>query len=130
RRGNDPGRNQFIPSNTHYSSRNYSNNNNNKSLSNQQNSNEIISLSKTTEDITTAITSPPPTDDDVFILGTTQTLTFNNSMKKLSSTKRPTPSSIPQEPVSMHPIIPSSTEPIDIQFGDIQWNDSVPIIYV
>ncbi|CAF3909136.1 unnamed protein product, partial [Rotaria sp. Silwood1] len=73
------------------------------------------------------ITSPPPTDDDVFILGTTQTLTFNNSMKKLSSTKRPTPSSIPQEPVSMHPIIPSSTEPIDIQFGDIQWNDSVPI---
>ncbi|CAF4856103.1 unnamed protein product, partial [Rotaria sp. Silwood1] len=84
-------------------------------------------LSKTTEDITTAITSPPPTDDDVFILGTTQTLTFNNSMKKLSSTKRPTPSSIPQEPVSMHPIIPSSTEPIDIQFGDIQWNDSVPI---
>jgi hypothetical protein len=27
----------------------------------------------------------------------------------------------------MHPIIQFSTEPIDIQFGDIQWNGSVPI---
>ncbi|CAF1319962.1 unnamed protein product [Rotaria sordida] len=131
RRRNDSGRNQFIPSNTHYSSRNYSNNN--KSLSNQQNSNEIIPLSKTKEDITTTTTTTPPppssstTDDDVFILNTTQTLTYNNSIKKLSSTKRPTPSSIPQEPVSMHPIIQCPTEPIDIQFGDIQWNDSVPI---
>jgi hypothetical protein len=27
----------------------------------------------------------------------------------------------------MHPTIQFSTEPIDIQFGDVQWNDSIPI---
>ena len=27
----------------------------------------------------------------------------------------------------MHRTIQFSTEPIDIQFGDIQWNDSIPI---
>jgi hypothetical protein len=27
----------------------------------------------------------------------------------------------------MHPAIQFSTEPIDIQFGDVQWNDSIPI---
>jgi hypothetical protein len=27
----------------------------------------------------------------------------------------------------MHPTIQFSIEPIDIQFGDVQWNDSVPI---
>ncbi|CAF3426807.1 unnamed protein product, partial [Rotaria sp. Silwood2] len=124
RRRNEPGRNQFIQSNLHYSSRNYSNNN--KLLSNQQNSIEINQLSKTKENITPQ--PSPSIDDDVFILGTTQTLTLNNnSMIKSSSTKRPTPSSIPQEPVLMHPIIQCSTKPIDIQFGDVQWNDSVPI---
>ena len=28
----------------------------------------------------------------------------------------------------MHPILRYSTEPIDIQFGDIKWNDSIPIV--
>jgi hypothetical protein len=27
----------------------------------------------------------------------------------------------------MHPTVQFSTEPIDIQFGDVQWNDSVPM---
>jgi len=54
-------------------------------------------------------------------------LTFDNSLKtSSSSTKRPIPSSIPQQPVAMHPTVQFSTEPIDIQFGDVQWNDSVP----
>ena len=58
-----------------------------------------------------------------------QSLTFENSQKKTSiyfSSKRRIPSTIPQEPVSMHPTVQFSTEPLDIQFGDIQWNDSVP----
>lgn len=28
----------------------------------------------------------------------------------------------------MHPILNYPSEPLDIQFGDVQWNDSVPII--
>ncbi|CAF4852086.1 unnamed protein product, partial [Rotaria magnacalcarata] len=40
--------------------------------------------------------------------------------------KRQVPSSIPQEPVSMHPTVQFPTKPIDIQFGDVQWNDSIP----
>jgi hypothetical protein len=27
----------------------------------------------------------------------------------------------------MHPTVQFSTQPIDIQFGDVQWNDSVPM---
>jgi hypothetical protein len=27
----------------------------------------------------------------------------------------------------MHPTVQFSTEPIDVQFGDVQWNDSIPI---
>jgi hypothetical protein len=36
-------------------------------------------------------------------------------------------SSIPQEPVSMHRTVQLSMEPLDIQFGDVQWNDSIPV---
>ncbi|CAF5114149.1 unnamed protein product, partial [Rotaria sp. Silwood1] len=114
RRRNDSGRNQFNSSNLH---RNYSNNN--KSLSNKQNSNEIISkINENSIPLSSSI------DDDVFILDNTQTLTCKKSSIKRSIP----PSSIPQVPVLMHSIIQYSTEPIDIQFGDIQWNDSIPIV--
>ncbi|CAF3396314.1 unnamed protein product [Rotaria socialis] len=124
RRGNATGRNQHIP---YHSYRNYPNTNETK----QQNANnKTTSVSKTKDD-----SIPPPiasvsTDQFEFIDGTTPTLKFDNSHKKSSlplSTKRPIPSSIPQEPVSMHSILKCPTRPIDIQFGDVQWNDSVPI---
>jgi hypothetical protein len=89
---------------------------------------EVISSSKTNEEITPTTSSS--TDEYEFIGGTSQSLTFDNSLKKSSVssfTKRRTPSSIPQEPVSMHPTIQFSIKPMDIQFGDIQWNDSIPI---
>lgn len=37
-------------------------------------------------------------------------------------------SSIPSEPVRMHSTVKYSSQPIDIQFGDIQWTDSIPKI--
>lgn len=37
-------------------------------------------------------------------------------------------SSIPSEPVRMHSAVKYSSQPIDVQFGDIQWNDSIPQI--
>lgn len=37
-------------------------------------------------------------------------------------------SSIPSEPVRMHSAVKYSSQPIDVQFGDIQWNDSMPQI--
>ncbi len=89
---------------------------------------EVISSSKTNEEITPTTSSS--TDEYEFIGGTSQSLTFDNSLKKSSVssfTKRRTPSSIPQEPVSMHSTIQFSIKPMDIQFGDIQWNDSIPI---
>ena len=89
---------------------------------------ETISTSKTNEEITPTTSSS--TDEYEFIGGTSQSLTFDNSLKKSpipSFTKRRTPSSIPQEPVSMHPTIQLTIKPTDIQFGDIQWNDSIPI---
>jgi hypothetical protein len=115
RRGNDSIRN---PSNSRYPSHNNP----------KPNPSEINSTPKETEEITPTTSSS--TDEYEFIGGTSQSLTFDNSLKKSSSpasTKRPRPSSIPQEPVSMHPTIQFSTEPIDIQFGDVQWNDSIPI---
>ena len=62
-------------------------------------------------------------DDDQYEGDITQSLTFDNSEKKISTKHR---STIPQQPVSMHPTIQFSNEPIDIQFGDVQWNDSIP----
>ncbi|CAF1029668.1 unnamed protein product [Adineta steineri] len=123
RRGNDPGRNHFTSRNPRYPSRNYSNNNN-KPLSTQQNPSEPISLSKEKDEIKPIISSA--TDEYEFNSGNTQTLTFENSIKTSSSSSN-IKRSIPQEPVSMHPTVQFSTEPIDIQFGDVQWNDSVPI---
>ena len=89
---------------------------------------EVISPVKTNEEITPTTSSS--TDEYEFIGGTSQSLTFDNSLKKsplLSLTKRRTPSTIPQEPVSMHPTIQFSIKPLDVQFGDIQWNDSIPM---
>jgi hypothetical protein len=126
-KGNDSNRNPYIPSNTRYPSRNYSNNN--KPILNQVNPSEIISSSKQTDEITPTTTSSS-TDEYEFIGGTSQSLTFDNSLKKsslTSFTKHRTPSSIPQQPVLMHSTIRFSTKPIDIQFGDVQWNDSIPI---
>ncbi|CAF4470950.1 unnamed protein product, partial [Rotaria magnacalcarata] len=124
RRGNAPSRNQYIP---YHSSRNYPNTSETK----QQNANnEKTSVSKTKDDIIPPPSASVSTDEFEFIDGTTPTLKFDNSHKKSSlplSTKRPIPSSIPQEPVSMHSIIKCPRGPIDIQFGDVQWNDSVPI---
>ncbi|CAF2237863.1 unnamed protein product [Rotaria magnacalcarata] len=124
RRGNAPSRNQYIP---YHSSRNYPNTSETK----QQNANnEKKTVSKTKDDIIPPPSASVSTDEFEFIDGTTPTLKFDNSHKKSSlplSTKRPIPSSIPQEPVSMHSIIKCPTGPIDIQFGDVQWNDSVPI---
>lgn len=72
----------------------------------------------------------PSIDEYEFIDGIPQSLSFDNSQLKTSLqtlSKRRTPSSIPQQPVSMHRSVQLPTEPIDIQFGDVQWNDSIPI---
>ncbi|UJR15127.1 hypothetical protein I4U23_002092 [Adineta vaga] len=138
RRGNDPGRNHSIPTNPRYPARtNYSNNTNinNKSLPIQENPSELIPASKQKEETTlpaaTASSAISSADEYEFTDGPTQSLTFDNSQKLTNSfattTKRPMPSSIPQQPVSMHPTVQFSTEPIDIQFGDVQWNDSIPM---
>ena len=67
-------------------------------------------------------------DEYEFPGGTSQqSFTFDNSSKKIftpSSSKRPVPSSIPHEPVFMHPTIQFSATPLDIQFGDVHWNES------
>lgn len=59
----------------------------------------------------------------------TQSLTFDNSQKTVpsqSSSKRPLQSSaFTRMPVLMHPAVRFSSQSIDIQFGDIQWQDSM-----
>ncbi|CAF1003687.1 unnamed protein product [Adineta ricciae] len=55
-----------------------------------------------------------------------QVSNLDHSEKK-SSTQHISSSSMRQKPVAMHRTIHCSTEPIDIQFGDIQWKDSLPI---
>ncbi len=132
--GNDSGRNLLNPTNSRYSTRT---NPTNKSISSSRttitsseiNPSETSLLSKqSTEKIPQIIS--PLIDEYEFVDDQTQSLSFDNNQKKTllqPLSKRRTPSSIPQEPVLMHPIIQFSTEPIDIQFGDIQWNGSVPI---
>jgi hypothetical protein len=134
RRGNDSGRNQFIPSNSRYPSR-----------MNQPNK-LIPSPGKTTksQQIPSKISSPPKQsneevipqiasssrDEYEFVDDAAQSLTFDNSQKKISLqplSKSGTSLTTPQEPVSMHPAVQFSTKPIDIQFGDVQWNNSVPM---
>ncbi|CAF0997522.1 unnamed protein product [Rotaria sordida] len=126
RRGNDSGRSHFIPSNSRYSLHNKST----KTItSSQPIPNEISSISKQIDEELTQINSPL-TDEYEFINGIPQSLSFDNSQMKTSLqtlSKRRISSTIPQEPVSMHPTVKFSTQPIDIQFGDVQWNDSVPI---
>ena len=60
------------------------------------------------------------------VLETKQSAAVDSSPKKPASKRAPL-SSIPREPVSMHRAVQLSSEPIDIQFGDIEWTDSVPI---
>jgi len=70
------------------------------------------------------------TDQLEFLENATQTLSLENpSTKKISfpsTTKRPLPSSIPPQPVAMHPTVQLASEPFDIQFGDVTWKDSIP----
>ena len=88
---------------------------------------EVTSSSKIDEETTPTISSA--IDGYQFIGGSSQLLTFDPRQNKSTLLiKQTTPSSsIPQKPVSMHPTVRFSTKPIDIQFGDVQWNDSVPI---
>ena len=123
-KGNDANRYSYNP---RYPPRHYPNHQL-KPSSTEVNSNELLSSSKTNEEITPTTSSS--TDEYEFVAGTSQSLTFDNSLKQTSIssfTKHPTPSTIPQEPVFMHPIIQFSNEPIDVQFGDVQWNDAIPI---
>lgn len=92
------------------------------------------SSSNVNEEITPTISSSA--DEYEFIGGTSQSLTFDNSQKKTSVSSSVSSSSsssvlikrsIPQQAVCMHPTIRFSSKPIDVQFGDVQWNDSVPI---
>jgi hypothetical protein len=126
RRGNDSGRNQFNYS--RYSARNNPTHKPNPPLETPL-PNEISLPSKQSNENIPPMTSSL-IDEYEFVDGSTQSLTFDNSQKKISippsSSKRRIPSAISQMPVSMHPTVQFSTEPIDIQFGDIQWNDSVP----
>jgi hypothetical protein len=81
------------------------------------------------EDVIPQITSSS-NDEYQFVEDTTQSLTFDNSQKNIPiqpSSKHRISTTIPQEPVSMHPTVQFSNQPIDIQFGDIQWNDSIPM---
>ncbi len=124
--GNDSGRNQFNYS--RYSARTNPTHKPNPPLETPLPSEISVPSKQSNENI------PPMTssliDEYEFVDGSTQSLTFDNSQKKISippsSSKRRIPSAISQMPVSMHPTVQFSTEPIDIQFGDIQWNDSVP----
>jgi hypothetical protein len=122
--GNDPGRNQF---NSRYSART---NPPPKLIPPSEAplpSETSLPLKQSNENIPQITSSL--IDEYEFVDGPTQSLTFDNSQKKISiqsSSKHRIPSAIPQEPVSMHPTVQYSIEPIDIQFGDVQWNDSVP----
>ncbi len=129
--GNDSGRNQF---NSRYSTRknppnkSFPSSRTNTTLSQPIPSETSLPSKQFNEEIPQIIV--PSIDEFEFVDGPTQSLNFDNSEKKISlqsSSKRRIPSSIPQEPVSMHPTVQFSTEPIDIQFGDVQWNNSVPI---
>ncbi|CAF0772437.1 unnamed protein product [Adineta steineri] len=134
RRGNDSNRNHFLSPHTRYSS---NTNPINKSipLPKQSTSSQSIpsepsssSLPKQSNEEIPQRTSPS-IDEYEFVDGIPQSLSFDNSQKKIplqqSSEKRRIVPTIPQKPVSMHPTIQFSTEPIDIQFGDVQWKDSV-----
>lgn len=125
--GHDPGRSHFIPPNQRYS---YRNRPIRKATSFQPIVQETTSISKELHE-EPPITQSPSADEYEFADGIPQSLSFDNSHMKASSiltiTKRRTPSAIPQEPVSMHPAIPFLSGPIDVQFGDVLWNDSVPV---
>lgn len=72
-------------------------------------------------------------DEYEFTDDRTQTLTFDNSQKTVpirSASKHPVPSAIPRVPVAMHSTVRFSSQPVDIQFGDIQWQNSVPIVVI
>ncbi|CAF5194682.1 unnamed protein product, partial [Rotaria magnacalcarata] len=125
RRGNDSGRSHFIPSYLRYPQRNKQIR---KATSSQPIFNETSSIPKQSNAVPPQAKSPS-TDEYEFADGIPQSLSFDNSQMKTSLqtlAKRQVPSSIPQEPVSMHPTVQFPTEPIDIQFGDVQWNDSIP----
>ena len=115
----------MISSNLHDSSRHHSNDNNNKLLLSQRSSSEVISSTEKTEH--KKVDTFLSTNDYEFAVKTTQSLTLDNKVKKKSSIKSSIPSAIPQEPVSMHRTINLPAKPIDIQFGDIQWSDSIPM---
>ncbi|UJR31559.1 hypothetical protein I4U23_019046 [Adineta vaga] len=121
RRGNDFNRNHFNSSNSTYPSRK---NPIHKSIPSTKTN--IPSTSKSSE---TASLSNPSTDEitqkssvDKSELQDETSQSVNiGSMEKKVLTRR-----ISQKPVSMHRTINCPTKSIDIQFGDIQWNDSVP----
>ena len=72
-------------------------------------------------------------DEYEFTDDRTQTLTFDNSQKTVpirSASKRPVPSAIPRVPVTMHSTVRFSSQPVDIQFGDIQWQNLVPLVVI
>ena len=123
-------RNQFIPATSRYPPRMYSMNKPNPSPGKTTKPSEISSPPKqSNEDVIPQITSSS-NDEYQFVEDTTQSLIFDNSQKKISvepSSKHRISTTMPQEPVSMHPTVQFSNQPIDIQFGDIQWNDSVPV---
>ena len=134
--GNGSGHNPYVPSNTRYPPRHQSTTQKStlSPLTVQETPSEsMVSVEPSNEQRTPTTTTSSSTDEFEFLAGTTQSLTFDNSLKKISlptlptsTAKRPAPSSIPQQPVAMHPTVQFSTAPIDIQFGDVQWNDSMP----
>ena len=132
----DSGQNQFAASNSRYASPTNSTNRS-TSLSTQTTAiqeilNDTSSITKqSNEELSRIIFSS--TADYELTDNMIKPLSFHNSQIKTSlrsvSKRRvsSSSSSIPQEPVFMHPTVQFSTEPIDIQFGDLQWNNSVPV---
>ena len=126
--GNDYNRNHFNPSNPRYPPRVYPANKPIPSTKPtkpfQPEPSDIPSppnhpTDKTSSETASAVDSHEPAS------GERQPFSCDSTEKKPSAGQ--TIPAVPLKPVSMHRTINFSSEPIDIQFGDVQWTDSVPM---
>lgn len=126
--GNDYNRNHFNTFNPRYPPRSYPNNKFIPGMKPpgpfQSKPSDIPSppdqpTDKTSSEMASTADHYEPANDD------SQPSSFDSTAKKTGT--RRTTSAIPIKPVSMHRTINFPSEPLDIQFGDVQWNDSVPI---
>ena len=134
--GNASGHTPYVPSNSRYPPRHQSamQKSTPSPLTVQEIPSEsLVSVEPSNEQRTPTTTTSSSTDEFEFLAGTTQSLTFDNSLKKTSlpslpssTAKRPAPSSIPQQPVAMHPTVQFSSTPIwyPIWWCSMEWFDA------